>query len=308
MLNLLSWNVQWCRGIDGRVDPARIARTARDIADFDVLCLQEVAIGFRSLPGSAGEDQFAALAAALPDHRGYFGPATDLDDGAGGRRQFGNAIFTRLPVHQVFRHLLPWPPDPATPSMQRLALELVIETSGGPLRVVTTHLEYYSPSIRMAQVHALRALHSQACGHAARPRPGGVPGEPFDVSPSPANTVICGDFNFVPHGTDYTAMTAPFDDATAPLHDAWAECHPGREHPPTVGVHEDRFPRECWDFAFVSRGLVRHLGQVRIIGDTDASDHQPLALALRGDPGPAPAILTDREPDTDPARPVSCPR
>ncbi len=289
MLTLLSWNVQWCRGIDGRVDPARIARTARAIADVDVLCLQEIAINFRGLPGSSGEDQFAMLAAALPDHRGYFGPATDLDDGAGGRRQFGNAIFTRLPVHQAFRHLLPWPPDPATPSMQRLALELVVETAGGPLRVVTTHLEYYSAGIRMAQVAALRALHAQACGHARLPRPGGAPGEPFDAGPRPADAVICGDFNFVPHSPGYAAMTAPFGDATDPLHDAWAECHPGRQHPPTVGVHEDRFPRECWDFAFVSQGLVPRLGDVGIIGDTDASDHQPLVLTLRDDPEPEPA-------------------
>lgn len=143
MLTLISWNVQWCRGIDGRVDPARIAATARAIADFDVLCLQEVAIGFRGLAGSTGEDQFAALAAALPTYRGFFGPATDLPDDAGGRRQFGNAIFTRLPVRQVFRHLLPWPADPAVPSMQRVALELVVDAAGGSLRIITTHLEYY---------------------------------------------------------------------------------------------------------------------------------------------------------------------
>jgi len=35
------------RGIDLKVDLDRIARTAREIADFDVLCLQEVAVIFR---------------------------------------------------------------------------------------------------------------------------------------------------------------------------------------------------------------------------------------------------------------------
>ena len=28
-MRLLTWNVQWCRGIDGVVDPARIVREAR---------------------------------------------------------------------------------------------------------------------------------------------------------------------------------------------------------------------------------------------------------------------------------------
>ncbi|MGC1818395.1 MAG: endonuclease, partial [Casimicrobiaceae bacterium] len=40
---LVTWNVQWCRGVDGRVDPARIVDAARGLADFDLLCLQEVA-------------------------------------------------------------------------------------------------------------------------------------------------------------------------------------------------------------------------------------------------------------------------
>jgi endonuclease/exonuclease/phosphatase family metal-dependent hydrolase len=65
-MKVLSWNVQWCLGVDGRVDPARIVAEARAFADFDVLCLQEVACNFPALAGSAGEDQFAAIAAVLP--------------------------------------------------------------------------------------------------------------------------------------------------------------------------------------------------------------------------------------------------
>ncbi len=69
---LITWNVQWCRGVDGRVDPARIVAEAKKLADFDVLCLQEIADNFPHprLAGSAGEDQFAALAALLPGYHG----------------------------------------------------------------------------------------------------------------------------------------------------------------------------------------------------------------------------------------------
>jgi len=178
---LITWNVQWCRGMDGNVDPARVARIARELANFDVLCLQEVAINFPGLPGSAGEDQVAELAAALPGYTGIYGAATDTDDGSGRRSMFGNAIFTRLPIVQVYRHLLPWPADPTVLSMQRMALEAVLFSPGGPLRLVTTHLEYYSGLQRMAQVEALRRLHAEACGHARAPRVSGKPGEPFQA-------------------------------------------------------------------------------------------------------------------------------
>ena len=68
-MRLLTWNVQWCRGLDGVVDPARIAREARRLADPDVLCLQEVSVGFISLPGSHGENQVDACATTRVSRR-----------------------------------------------------------------------------------------------------------------------------------------------------------------------------------------------------------------------------------------------
>jgi endonuclease/exonuclease/phosphatase family metal-dependent hydrolase len=46
-MKLITWNIQWCRGCDGLVDPVRIIHTVRQLADFDVLCLQEVSDGLR---------------------------------------------------------------------------------------------------------------------------------------------------------------------------------------------------------------------------------------------------------------------
>src|SRR5207247_3037229 len=107
-LKLISWNIQWCRGCDGRVDPARIGRVARDMADFDVLCLQEVARNYTDLAGSSGENQYEALAGLFPDYTLVKGVATDVLAPQGDRREFGNAIVTRLPALQAFRRLLPW--------------------------------------------------------------------------------------------------------------------------------------------------------------------------------------------------------
>ncbi len=94
----MTWNIQWGRGIDGRVDLARVVRDLRGIGDFDVICLQEVAFKFSGLAGYDADDQVAELAVLLPGHTPIYAPATDVPDGEGGRKQFGNAIFSRLPV------------------------------------------------------------------------------------------------------------------------------------------------------------------------------------------------------------------
>lgn len=279
-MKLITWNIQWCRGTDDRVDPERIARSARALADFDVLCLQEVAIRFAGLGGSRGEDQMAALSAALPGWRGHFAPATDLDDGHGERRQFGNAIFTRLPVLQVFRHALPWPADPAAPSMARVALELVVQASFGPVRVTSTHLEYYSPTVRAAQIEGLRRLHQEACAHARAPRRPGEPGEPFDVVPRPRSALVCGDFNCTPDGPEHARMTAPFGGDPPPFVDAWEALHPDVPQPPTVGVHIDNLPRATFDFMFATDDLMPRLHGIAVDSAVQASDHQPILLEL----------------------------
>ncbi|HEY1231476.1 MAG TPA: endonuclease, partial [Ramlibacter sp.] len=45
-MRLLTWNTQWCCGLDGEVSPLRIVRVARELLDFDVLCLQEIAVNY----------------------------------------------------------------------------------------------------------------------------------------------------------------------------------------------------------------------------------------------------------------------
>jgi len=96
-MRLLQWNIQWCRGMDGRVDPERIARLARELADPDVICLQEIARNFPEMAGSSGEDQVEELLKHLKGYEAFFAPGVDIP-GKRGRRQFGNMILTRLPA------------------------------------------------------------------------------------------------------------------------------------------------------------------------------------------------------------------
>lgn len=278
-MKLLSWNIQWCRGTDGRVDPSRIAREARRIGDPDVLCLQEVAAGFAELPGSSGEDQAAILARAFEGHETHFAWAVDVP-GAGGRSRFGVLILSRLPVRQVLRHSLPWPAHAGVPSMPRVALEAVIETGLGPVRVITTHLEYYSPPQRAAQVERLRELHEEACAHAAALPPAGPESGPFRHRPRPRSAILCGDFNLRPDDPLHARLGAPFAGGVPRLVDAWTVAHPRLAHAPTFRLHDPQYAGlpYCCDFVFVTEDLAPRISSVRVDADTQASDHQPVIV------------------------------
>lgn len=253
------------------------------MADFDVLCLQEVARHFPGLPGSAGEDQFRILEDLLPGFSAVEGIATDVLGEAGTRRQFGNLVLTRLPVLQAFRHLLPWPTDTTVPSMQRCAVEVVLATEQGPLRVTTTHLEYYSAKQRAAQVEALRALQVEAAAHAADPVSREKEGGPFQKQPRPASAILTADFNFKVHDPEYARIQAPLGPGVPAYRDAWRIRHGDKSHAPTLGVFDKgQWPDSAFacDFIFVTEDLAPRVGDVRVNVETDASDHQPVLIEL----------------------------
>ena len=285
-MRLITWNIQWGRGCDGRVDLARTARVLRETGDADVICLQEVAVNFPELAGSGGEDQVSLLAQAFRGYTAHFGAGTDLPDAHGARRQFGNLLLSRLPVLQVWRHLLPWPVDAAVPSMQRVCIEAVVVSAGEPLRVMTTHLEYYSDLQRAAQVDGLRELHRLACAHARVPRTDksgfGASDAPFAVLPRPDSALLCGDLNFPADAPAHARLTAPFGDATPALRDAWQIAHPGEPNAHTVGLHGADWPDHpyCCDFICVTEDLAPRVRGLRVNQATDASDHQPVLLEL----------------------------
>ncbi|MDS0792987.1 endonuclease/exonuclease/phosphatase family protein [Burkholderia pseudomultivorans] len=283
-MRLIDWNIQWGRDADGVVDLGRTIAAARALADFDVLCLQEVTRGFGALPGGPGADQFAELAALLPGYTIFDAIGADLPPATPGapRRQFGNAIATRLPVGRVLRQLLPWPADASAPSMPRVALDVEVHTASGALRVVTTHLEFYSAHQRLAQVDALRDRHREACAHADRPAPAENATGPFSATGQPRDAIICGDFNSAFGSDAYRRLLEPIDDAPAFV-DAWIARHPGRTPPPTAGVYDTAQwsdgPLAC-DFLFVTETLLPRVARCEIDGDVRASDHQPVVLEL----------------------------
>jgi len=281
-MRIISWNIQWGRGADGRVDVGRTIDTLRAMPEADVICLQEVAQNFPGLPDGHGEDEVALLAAAFPAHEVVFGAAVDISDGAGGRARFGNLMLSRAAVDQVFRHLLPCPPDPAQPAMQRACVEAVVSAPWGPLRILTTHLEYYSVRQRRAQLGALRALQEEVAGHAAGGRIDKEANPAFAARARPVSAVVCGDFNCEPDSPEYALMAAAPSGAAAPWQDAWRVCHGARAHAPTVGLHGAEWPGRayCCDFLWVTGDLAGRVRDVAVNAITAASDHQPVLLEL----------------------------
>lgn len=252
--------------MDGRIDPARIAEVARTLADPDVCCLQEV----------EGEAQAAALAQAFPGYGAHAAWSVDVPVPAGGRLRFGNLILSRLPVGRVMRHSLPWPAQPDSPSMPRVALEAAVLAPWGWVRVTTTHLEYYGAAQRAAQAARLAELDEEARAHAAATPSERYREGPFAPLPRPAEGIVAGDFNMTPG-----------DPAFAPLRrahvDAWEAANPGEAHPPSFFVHDRAkgIAPYCCDFVFVARELAPRIESVRVDGNTQASDHQPVVVRLR---------------------------
>src|SRR6185436_377164 len=168
MTAILTWNIQYGKGCDGVTDLRRIADVARALGDADVLCFQEVSRNDPDIAG--GADQAAILAGLFLGYEAAFGPShSKKEPRAEQRREFGNLILSRLPVLQAFRHHLPRPAEAGIKHMQRQATEVVVQTQAGALRVVTTHLEFFSARHRAAQIARLHELQAEAAANEAAP-------------------------------------------------------------------------------------------------------------------------------------------
>jgi endonuclease/exonuclease/phosphatase family metal-dependent hydrolase len=267
-MKLVTWNTQECKGLDGQVSCNRIVDAARALVDFDVLCLQEIS---DNDPDAYQSQEIAKL---LPGFRVFFGAAQDtFEDGK--RKRFGNLVATRLPVAQVQHHPLPFPPDRGTESMPRMCTVVtVVDPKLGPVRIMTTHLEFYSKTQRLAQARAVRALHLEYFEQAQSP--------PKGAKQLTAEAILCGDFNSHPRTEEHAIVGETSELST--FWDAWTLVHGDRPHAPTFCVHELKYLTEpvAFDFVYVTDGLKDRVRRVDVDGETQASDHQPVVLELEG--------------------------
>jgi endonuclease/exonuclease/phosphatase family metal-dependent hydrolase len=64
MLTLVSWNIQYGKGVDGQIDLSRISQTVHKDGLPDILCLQEVSRNYPSTDD--GADQVQQLQKLFP--------------------------------------------------------------------------------------------------------------------------------------------------------------------------------------------------------------------------------------------------
>lgn len=279
-MRVVSWNIHWGCGKDSRIRIHAIIDVLRKL-NPDIICLQEVAANHPELEGNASANQFRQLAGAFGGYQPVLEPTSEIYQN-NMPRQFGNLLLSKYRITQVHRHSLPWTPDPANPGMPRGLIEAVVEAPGGKLRVLTTHLEYYSEIQRMAQVRHMKYLHWEACERARLYQPNTGLDAPFQLGFRPGSAIYCGDFNFTPDSSEHAEMLATDGSIALPLVDAWSQTHPDTARAPTAGLHGFKWPDrpQCYDYFFVTEDLVPRLNEVTVQSETAASDHQPIVIDI----------------------------
>lgn len=290
-MQVLTYNIQYCLGRDERFDVGRIVETIRDA---DVIALQEVE---RYWTRSDNMDQARVIADALSGHYWMFGPTIDVlkddapvSDGRvdNRRRQFGNMVLSRYPILSARNHLLPKYTDPEKFTIQRGVLEATVATPLGPIRVMSTHLCHLSPTQRLRQVEAIRAIHGRAESDGAvysgqTPEAWGE--ERIEPVTPPRGAIVMGDFNMEPDSPEYQRMLAPLAGAenappAARFVDGWLQA--GGDPKAGATLYADVASRagKRIDYCFVSENLTDHLRAVRVDTEAAGSDHQPVRATL----------------------------
>lgn len=223
-LTLMSWNVHYGVDADAAVDLEQFARSIEEQGP-SIVTLQEVSRGW-VLGG--GVDMSTWLAQRLDMHVAY-APAAD--------RQFGNAILTNLPTSNVTVVDLPYGQGP----QERSAVALDVETPGGPIRIVSVHLQHKGDHVptRLDEIDTLLAATADA----------------------PA-LIIGGDFNARPDSPEIDRMT---DSGLVSAQDVSGD--------PTALTDPSDDPVKRIDWVF-GRGVT--FTETDVLSDVLSSDHLPL--------------------------------
>jgi endonuclease/exonuclease/phosphatase family metal-dependent hydrolase len=240
-LRVATYNVHGCRGMDGRRSEERIAEVIATL-DVDVIGLQELDLNRRR---SAGVDQAALIADQLGWHR-VFHPALRV---AG--EQYGDAILSRHPMRLRQARELPSVTTRVCPE-SRAAIWVEIETPGGRVQVINTHLGLGRRE-RFMQAQLLAGpewLGSVACE------------DPL---------VLLGDFNSLPASPAFQLLARQLRDARTFVNPA-----------PPLKTFPTRFPLLAVDHILVNeRWHVDSVAVTRNAATKVASDHFPVVADLR---------------------------
>lgn len=227
-IRVMDYNLHDAVNTDGRVDPEALAR-AIEASGADIVGVQEISRGWLIW---GGMDMLEWLSQRL-DMQYVWGPTADL--------QWGNAVFTRLPILSVEAGNLP----PEDVLLLRGYMKVVLDANGKALTLIDTHFS------EKAGQDEIRADQAQVIVDAW----GGAPA-----------TVIMGDLNSLPDSQALAVMLG------SGLIDISREIgqQPTYTYPSFAADHQI-------DYIFVSPDL----GYSDFsIPATTASDHSPLVTTI----------------------------
>lgn len=303
-MKLVSYNIRFGLGTDQHIDLERIAKT---VQDADIIALQEVE---RFWKRSGMTDQPEILSGHLKDFYWAYCPAFDVDasERSNGviinrRRQFGPMLLSRWPIRSSRSIVFPKLGTAHEFNMDTGALECVIDTPSGPLRVYSIHLSAISSRERLLQLDHLLQFHRNAHinggawtgEHAAIDRTkdkisydqNWSNGESPPLMPT--ETIMMGDFNCEPDSEEYEWMVGSVDFSHGRVGhldsfvDGWlvAKARLGSRFswsPDPIDKKPARSLR--LDYCFVDPRFSKKIEESWIDRDADGSDHRPIWIKL----------------------------
>jgi endonuclease/exonuclease/phosphatase family metal-dependent hydrolase len=301
MIRIVTYNIQYGTGLDGRFDLDRIVEVIRDA---DIVGLQEVEVGWDR---SGNHDIPAMLAQKMPEHYVAWGPNIDVIKNEGGRlarpcaprRQFGNMILSRFPIVSTRNHLLPRYGAASLLDMQRGALEATIATPGGHLRIYCTHLCHLSENQRRRQLECVLRIIDEAPFQGpplsgSHPRDQSWSGEP-QLPPVPTEAIVLGDFNCTPDSASYALLAGEGSARHGRLTqlgrfvDAWEVARERHGVPDGATIdgatrYVENPPRagkgRRVDFCFLPVGFADRVRVAKVVPEAVGSDHLPLIVEI----------------------------
>ncbi|CAN7733540.1 endonuclease/exonuclease/phosphatase family protein [Mesorhizobium caraganae] len=286
-MKVVTYNIQYGIGLDGRYDLGRITDAVRGA---DVIALQEVT---RNNPRNGNRDMVAEIGEALPEYFAAYGSNFEVNVGSrleAGRAitttfQLGNMVLSKTPIQLSRNLLLPRSRSLEAMNFQRGALEALIETPLGFVRFYSTHLDHRSPVERASQIRFLR---QRLLNYALEG--GGLSGIPeigLPDLPYPEAFIVMGDFNMLSGSSEYVELVGRSDhEFGMPLTADLAVDVAQRLNAPDIVTWvdpnrpQDTSRHKRIDYIFTSASLAGSLKRLWVDQKAVGSDHLPVWVEM----------------------------
>jgi endonuclease/exonuclease/phosphatase family metal-dependent hydrolase len=279
-MKVVSYNIQFGRGLDGVID---LVRSCRAIRGADIICLQEVDQGWKR---SGEKDQAQEIAGLLPTYYYVYGSSFDVDASSHSahgavinrRRRHGNMILSRWPILSSRCINLPKQHCQDRFNMQMTCVEAVIDTGAIVTRVYSYRAGHLDSTERLAQVTDFAGVFARSpVEQGAWSGKADIDGDDWSNQRStpqmPPSAIVCGDFNAAPATEEYQLLLE-----TTGLKDCWGLVDPVNRETSTLrkGTSKDIKVSGKIDHILITPDLCDRIERVAIDDGADGSDHKPI--------------------------------